>query len=341
MRWLNIALVAVVGCSGGSSNTNDAGSDGAPPADAGLESAPPGDAGVDADGGAPTAQTLTLGPLTFGTGVEKTQCATMRLGNVGVMHAGAIHTVVTGAWHELVIYRSTDTAESGPADCNPLVGIGADGADALTVTRRADETLQLPSGDGFTLQDHQMIRLELHAVDSGSGVGATVTFDPMTDAFQRETGMIFVGLIDISIPPGATNAQLHQVAAAPPIAIGADLLVMSGHAHELSTDLLVRTVVDGGAPTDLYESTSFDNPPVTTLAPALAVTAGTAFDITCTWNNTTQTKAGFGMAEHDEQCFFRGHYAPSTGSRVCINSDQYHADACCPGNALCAQFLGN
>jgi hypothetical protein len=335
-----VLAASLFGCGDNNGNGADASSDVTNGSDAssdvGAVDAPMGDA---SDGGIAAPVSLTIGPFSPGAGVEQTKCATMQLANVGAVHIGAIHTVLTGAWRDLVVYRVDDTTPSPPSDCSSFVAMGnADAGTALTVTQRSDEELQLPTGDGFTFADHQMIRLELHGVDDGTGFGATVTFEPMLDStFKNEAGMVFIGFIDISIPPSG-NATLHQQAAAPAITVGSQLLVLSGHEHALATEESVALVEDGGAPTSVYDGTNWSTPPVTTITP-YTMTTGTKIDTTCTWINNTANTVKFGESANDEQCFVRAHFAPATGSRLCVHSDQYNVDVCCPGDTLCAQFL--
>ena len=319
----------VVGCGGGGGTGADASTDvqaADVPADAPLDAG-----GNDAsDGGAPPSVSLTIGPVTLGAGVEATKCLTTQLSNAGTYHVGTLHTVLTGAWRDLVVYRVPDTSPSPLADCTPLDGMKKGTGDALTFTQRDDEVLALPAGAGFTLADHQMIRLELHGVDDGSGFGATVTFEPMADAaFKEEAGMVLVGLLDISVPPGGSS-QLHQTPPAPAITVGSQLLVMSGHQHALGTELSVGSI---------YDSTAWNAAPVTTLAPALTVTNTTTLDTTCKWTNATNNTVVFGAAAQNEQCFVRAHYAPATGSRICFHTEKNGTfDPCCPGDALCSSL---
>ncbi len=330
---LGIALQA---CDGGAGGASDASTDTTPASDAAQNDAAPAEGGdasnpTDAgDGGVAAPVSLTMGPFTPGAGVESTKCATMQLSNAGPVHIGAIHTVLTGSWHDLIVYRVDDKNPSPPADCAPLEGLfAANAGTALTFTQRDDELLQLPAGDGFTFADHQMIRLELHGVDDGSGFGATVTFDPIADSsFQRETGMLLVGFVDISLPVGV-DTILHQQAPAPAIALGSDLLVMSGHQHALGTELSVGSI---------YDSTSWNDPPVTTLTP-VAVTSGTKIDTTCKWHNGTSSTVTYGAGAQQEQCFVRAHFAPATGSRTCVHSEKSGTfDVCCPGDTLCSSL---
>jgi hypothetical protein len=183
-----------------------------------------------------------------------------------------------------------------------------------------------------------MIRLEIHGIDDGNGIGATVTFVPMLDSdFKHEAVMVLVGLIDISVPPGS-NAQLHQQVAAPAITLGSQLVVMSGHQHKAGVDIAIGDSVDGGAPANLYDSTSWNMPPVTMLTP-LTMTSGTKLDLTCSWQNNGNSALNFGKSFQNEQCFARAHFAPATGSRLCVHTEKSGTvDACCPGDALCSSL---
>jgi hypothetical protein len=67
------------------------------------------------------------------------------------------------------------------------------------------------------------------------------------------------------------------------------------------------------------------------------VPPGGGFDFTCTWYNNTSATVKFGESATNEMCFFWAYYYPSQGAHVCVHSDQYGVDICCPeaGATLC------
>jgi hypothetical protein len=67
-----------------------------------------------------------------------------------------------------------------------------------------------------------------------------------------------------------------------------------------------------------------------------SIPAGGGFDFSCTYYNDTTMEVGFGESANAEMCFFWAYYYPSVGSKVCIHSDEYEVDLCCPGDNLCS-----
>lgn len=347
---LNFAGFVYIGCGGGDDNTTpdqtDGGSDSAndvtTTSDSGSDSSA-NDSGVDSGPFIPQTLSVSIDKVPESTGAENTYCVTKKLGNTGVVHAGTLHTTITGGSStELIVYKSDDTTESPtPTACQPFKSMAqADGGTALTVVQSTDETLTFPSGDAFTLGDHQMIRLELHAIDTdGTGFGATASFTTTPDAdFKNEVGMIVGGTIDINLPPG-TGAVSENVPV--PAAMGSgDLLYMSGHQHLYGTGV---TVAYGAGPTpttQIYDNTGeWSTPTLTAVAAGETLSTSDVFALACNWNNASGTNVTFGEGAHDEQCYFRAHYAPSGGTQVCFHTNQgggSGTDVCCPGSALCS-----
>lgn len=327
------------GSSSDGSSSDGSSSDGSP-----TDASTGGDGGDGGDGGfVARVFSLTIPPVTGTAGAENTKCITKRLGNMGVVHIGALHTTIaSGTSAELIVYKVDDTVESTtPTECTPFAFMAkADGGTALTFTQKADEVLQFPSQDGFTFADNQMIRLELHAVDpTGAGFGATATFTTMPDsAYQQEVGMLVEGSVDVSINANQT-AVLNQNLPAPSALAHAELIFLSGHQHQYGTALALGAL-DGGT-TPLYDNASWNDPALTTCTPVLPIEAGGTFGLTCNWNNVSSATVKFGFAANDEQCFFRAHYAPATESQVCVHSQQVGTqDTCCPSaSGICAQLF--
>jgi hypothetical protein len=151
--------------------------------------------------------TATWGPYTIPPGEEGTKCVYVRLGNTDNIQVHAIHNVLGEASHHFIVYRKADGAvDTTPTDCQPFTGTldPANGA-PLMITQRADETLTLPEGVVFTLKPDQLIRLELHYLNSSDqplSVTATAEFRTVLGA-QQEADFIFAGTPDIDLPSSA------------------------------------------------------------------------------------------------------------------------------------------
>ena len=316
----------------GATNTSGTGGDGGkyePPADA---------------------LTVTFGPIDVDAGVEKTQCVTKRLGNTGLIHVNQIHNELIGVSHHMIVYKVADTVEKpDPYDCQPFTDtLDATKGSPLMITQKHEETLDLPTGVGFNLDDNQMVRLEMHYINSGSSkasIEGRSTFAPMKDAdFTDEAGFLFAGTIDIDL--AANQSATVDAFVKPPSHIfdGKHFFGFTGHEHKFGTGVTVEMTDKKANPgTMVYDPAGFtwSEPPTEYHDPPIDLPANDGFHLTCTWDNTSNDSVGFGESANDEMCFFWSYYYPSVGSLVCFHTDQLGGgvDACCPGNPQICNYL--
>src|SRR5690606_30877815 len=177
--------------------------------------------GNDGPADAPTLQgekySLTWGPITVPPGTESTQCVWMRLGNTTEIKVNQMHNQLNAASHHLIVYKDDmDTTEQlTPVPCQPFTGaLNATGMIApIAITQKADDKIQLPQGVAYTFAANQMVKLEMHYLNSSDetqDVEATADFYAANPAsIDHEAGILFMGSPDIDIDPGATET-LHQ-----------------------------------------------------------------------------------------------------------------------------------
>jgi hypothetical protein len=295
--------------------------------------------------------TVTIGPIDVPAGVEKTQCIEKKLGNVDAKWIGRLRTHTMGVSHHMIVYRMAGTVEQPtPFDCTPFVEtLDPANGSPLMVTQIPEETLTLPYGVAFKIDPDQMVRIELHYInttDSDMSVAGDATFDVMPDAeFKYEAGFLFIGNPDIMLPPMQETTLGPSWFPMPQELADVKIFAMTGHEHRFGTDVEVDQLdSETGTPNTIYSypSWSWDTPPVKTLDPPLAMPAGSGFSFTCKWNNTSTTQVQFGESANDEMCFFWSYYFPSQGHKVCVHTDRLGApiNLCCPGpDPLCAEII--
>jgi hypothetical protein len=265
---------------------------------------------------------------------------TKRLGNAEQLRVHQIHNSLGEASHHFIVYRVDDTTEQPtPYACQPFADTldPAKGA-PLMITQRAEETLTLPDGVAFTLQPDQMVRLELHYInlqEAAVDVTATATFAPIAEQdFTDEADFLFVGDIDIDIPPMSSFTEGPTFVPLPSSLAGSKFFAITGHEHQWGTDVYVEVAPsEGGAGTAVYDLPSFnwDEPDTVFHDPPFEVPSGGGFRVTCDWYNGSASSVGFGEGADDEMCFFWAYYYPSQGARVCAQTDQFGGVAgCCP-----------
>lgn len=290
--------------------------------------------------------------ITIAPGSENTQCVVKRLGNDELIRVHQIHNVLPQGSHHLIVYRTADTEEkTTPYDCDPFLdALDPSKGSTVMVTQKHDETLTLPTGVAFSMPAGQMVRLEMHYINTTAApidVSATSTFVtiPAKD-FKDEADFLFVGTPDIDIPAhskmtiGPTFFQLpHELLG------DAKFFGITGHTHQWGTNVTVAAAdTKDGPDKAVYDVPGWlwSEPATLIHEPTFSIPQGGGFRFTCDYNNLGNQHVGFGESANDEMCFFWAYYYPSQGSYVCFHTKQIGNgyDICCPGNGLCG-FLDN
>ncbi len=212
------------------------------------------------------------------------------------------------------------------------------------MTQKADDLLQLPEGVAFSLEKNQMIRIELHYINTTQSkvdVEATTTFTTLADQFfKHEADFLFIGNIDISIPPNAEATLGPTYFPIPSEFADKNFFAITGHTHRFGTNVRVATASDEQTEVEsVYDLPDFtwSEPETVSHNPPFQLPADGGFRFTCEWKNTSSQQIGFGESANKEMCFFWAYYYPSVGSRVCIHTERFGGqDVCCPGDSRCA-----
>jgi len=293
---------------------------------------------------------LSYGPITIQPGDEDTQCIWLRLSNETPIKVRRMHNLLSSSSHHLIVYKDDmDTTEqTTPVPCQPFTGaLNASGMIApIMITQRADDELLLPEGVAYTLDAHQMVKLEMHFVnttDQPVEATATVQFYRADEStIDHEADILFIGSPDINIPAGASQT-LHQFFTVPDDLdlSQSNIFAITGHTHRFGTDMQVRVGMKNGPLESVYAPEPFlwSEPETTRHDPGFGIPVGGGFDFECSYVNTSNESVGFGESAKEEMCFFWAYYYPSQGSKVCIHAEDSSpigpVDLCCPGHALC------
>jgi hypothetical protein len=302
---------------------------------------------------------LDWGPVTVQPGEEGTRCIWLRLNNASEIKVHQLHNVLSASSHHLIVYRDDQdtTEQTTPVDCQPFTGaLNTSGMIfPMMITQKSDDALTLPDHVAYSLGANQMIKIEMHYINSGdqpSMASAKIELyaaDPTT--ITDEANILFVGSPDIgtctnctALPPGGT-ATLHQFFTVPSSLnlSQSHIFAITGHEHHYGTDVQVRVAPSKTGPqTSVYAPSTFSwsEPETTRHDPGFSIPQGGGLDFECKWHNTGTTAVEFGESANDEMCFFWAYYYPSQGSKVCFHTEQYGGAAginiCCPGDSLCS-----
>src|SRR5262249_32858458 len=122
---------------------------------------------------------VQIGPYDVAAGSETTNCVTVRLPTTAAVDLTHIHMANTLGGHHLILYRLPATTESRtPLTCGAMEGIGH-GDVPLVISQSAESTVTLPTGVAYQIPAGQMVKLELHFLNThevAKSVTGTVTF---------------------------------------------------------------------------------------------------------------------------------------------------------------------
>ena len=292
-----------------------------------------------------TEWTVDWGPVTVAAGMEDTRCVVKRVGNDGPIHIGKMVNELGSASHHMVVYRLSEGEEVlEPQPCTPFVDVLDPSRGApLAVTQKESETITLPTGVAYTLAPDQLVRIEMHYINTSDAdveVSASTTLVEIPDEdFQYEADFLFIGNPDIEIAPHSDFTVGPSFLPLPEDLADIHVFAITGHEHQWGTGVEVALAPAEAGPDEMvYAPDPFlwNEPETTYHAPALDIPSGAGFRFTCDYYNGSDATVDFGESANDEMCFFWAYYYPSKGAKVCAHSDQYNVDLCCPGSALCS-----
>ena len=353
---LFVALLALTACGSSTATTTggDGGNGGAPTTTG--TGATPGTGGqsttTGTGGGGLTGESFSVSfdPVTVQPGQEDTRCVLKKLKNLNPIHVGRMVNALGPGSHHLIVYKTNDTEEKPqPFACQPFADLlTPEKGSPLMITQKKDDTLELPSGVAFAIDKEQMVRLEMHYINTTAApvdVTATSTFYVMNPAdVKQEADFLFVGSPDINLAPQSTATLGPVYTPLPQELKGSKFFGFTGHEHHWGTGVTVAVSTGKtGTDTMVYDppTWSWDEPPTVYHDPPVEVPDGGGFRFTCTYENKGATSVKFGESANDEMCFFWTYYYPSKGAFVCAHTDKIAGgfDLCCPGSPFCSQIF--
>ncbi len=295
--------------------------------------------------------TVKFDPITVAAGKEATQCVVRAVGNPAAVHIGNIKNELSAASHHLIVYRTADTVEQAtPFACQPFSDLlKPQKGTPLMITQKKSDLLALPKGVAFGFQKSQMVRLEMHYINTTGApisASATSTFYVMPEGdVKAEADFLFVGDPDINVPAQASKTLGPVYVPIDKVPIGdASFFGITGHEHHFGTDVKVWTVEkDGAPPKAVYDvpAWSWAEPKTVYFDPPFKVPSGGGFQFSCSWKNTSGQAVSFGESANAEMCFFWTYYYPSKGAYVYAHTDQVPGgyNLVCPGDAFCSKLF--
>ncbi|MEK6607296.1 MAG: hypothetical protein AABZ30_06500 [Myxococcota bacterium] len=276
--------------------------------------------------------------LPLDPGDEDTWCVEVRLDNDQPLDVHRIAATLSPQSHHMIVYRSRATVEvTAPFHCTPFVGAFTGESVPVLITQVARDEVVLPDRVAYAFEPHQMVRLEMHAInttaEAADAVGA-VTFEGLVGGVpDAYADLLFYGALDIDVPPGETGSAGPAFL---PVDAGTRVFALTGHTHRFGTNVSIRkaeSILDEGAEVYAHDDWDWEEPPSDTFDPPLEFAEGGGFRIRCDYENTGTESVGVGESANDEMCFLWAYYWPSMGYQACVAYDSL--SICCPDDPLC------
>jgi hypothetical protein len=259
---------------------------------------------------------VTTGPIMLAPGEERIACIDKKLPTTAAIDVVKISSEMTMGGHHLVFYKSGATAEATtPFTCQTFRDI-TNGTVPLYIAQKPTTELNFPKAVAYTMPAGQMVRVELHFLNTTSGplpvTGTVHIADAVAGTITDHANLMFYGNLKINIPAQSTatvGPTFRKYASAAPKIFG-----LTGHTHQRGTSVTIEIASDAtSAGTNVYTNTNWAEPPLTIFDPPLVPTAGQGFRYTCTYNNPTTSPIAFGEGVNQEMCFLWAYYYPDMG----------------------------
>jgi hypothetical protein len=264
---------------------------------------------------------------TIAPGQEIERCKFYQVPAEGMNVNRAVVRYVPGS-HHVLLYRTeytslpTTTRNGAPAPAADENGVFdcADGATADwevsgvvagAQSAHAPDTASFPPGVAAKLAPGTILVVNTHYLNT---TAAPLTAEARINLYNiadkdvtTEGGQLFFYNPFIRLHAQSTGSARMSCP------ITQDITVVNGqsHMHKRGTDYVANiTETVNGTPTQIYESHDWENVPVASWEPGMALHQGQSLDYTCFYQNGENREITQGQTTKDEMCMFLGSYYP-------------------------------
>jgi Copper type II ascorbate-dependent monooxygenase, C-terminal domain len=286
-------------------------------------------------GNPPAPFTVSIGPFSLASADEIVKCAVVKIPTTVDTDVVNIQTTLLPGSHHLILYRTTATAEKAPYDCSSFEGV-FNGDAPVFIAESAASEMQLPTGVAYHFTAGQFVLLEAHYINTTPATisaKGTVTLTPggsgtyqaadimMCGSYQALQcnlgGGIPAGRADYALPVGFYNGNGFPTGGKVDLT-KLKFFAFTSHEHHRGIDVKIwkSSSSNISSATQIYDNTSWDNPPLTVLPDNQLLTfgAGEGFAWQCHYDSTADSQqVCFGESANAEMCFIWAYYYPSVG----------------------------
>jgi hypothetical protein len=300
MRYLaSVALVSMMAACGGGSNNGD---------DVGTPDAPAGTADANNNDGW---DVLISRDWSIPAGVlDVYKCIRVQIDH-DIYVQGFRSDAPPGSHHAVLTYATSNPGQLGEYDCSVN---SLDFQHMLYASGVGTGDLLFPDGVGVRIPAGAYINLNLHLFNAGEGAisgtsGVRVKSLPAAPGTLAD--MTFAGDMTLNIPPGEPG---HEESGGCTLGRSFTAVSLWPHMHQYATHQKLVLTRDGTPTTLLDEDYSFSSQRNWPQDPPLQFMAGDQLQVTCTYDNTSNSTVQWGDSSTAEMCFTGLYVYPAAGS---------------------------
>jgi len=249
--------------------------------------------------------TIRVGPISAAPSDEAVVCVVVDLGNEAPLYIRKLETHLNAGSHHMIVYRTEEAVAPVPTAC------GTDLADErmMFIAQSHEASLRYPDPAALVLQAHQHVKVEIHYFNDTAAkldIGASIAFTPHVGDTAKllPVKTRFTGELSVTVPPGPSTTESF-------ISMPAShrYFALTTHTHRWGVRATLKRAANLGdpSPTQLHESLSWSEPPLTQLDPPITFD-GDGVILTCNYDNLSSDTVHFGTSARDEMCFLWGYY---------------------------------
>ncbi len=247
--------------------------------------------------------TLESDEFTLAPGEEAFKCQTFR--NPFGVDVDVLRTesVMAPGSHHLIAFFDSTNSDGAVYDCGGLeFGERVHGAQVPEYVREYPEGVALP------MYASEGLRFNMHYLNpSGAEIRAkvrlTILAAPAGTAKNR-AGFLFLNNTGIDVAPRSKGTATKTCT----IPSNVQIMDLVSHMHMHATQIVAKTA----AGKLVYEGTEWDHPKPSIFTPPLALGTDTNITWTCSYDNQTNGRLGFGeSAATNEMCILGGTFYPA------------------------------